>query len=874
MRRTVIGLILATSLTGHHLAFGQSASPPSFNLEATATGHTDYDIIKPSVAFSPWGDEIDGLSHLEVWSRDTGTLLYELGTGEINDLFGYGVTALSDLDGDGADELVVSAPLSDYYAENGGVVFIFSGATGSLIGELAGEENELFGKQVQFVDDFTGDGQHELAVTSTDASTLTAPFDPDAIKTRVEIWDVTSSVLLATYSSEMSGDGFGQTVVSVDDVTGDGVPDLVIASPKEVIGTTGDGNGYGKLSVFPGPSSGTIGATYGAQDRWGVIFGGPVGPDIPGTPGFGDDDCPFLWMARSCTSSPCGTTIEAVSVSTDPVTGETLYVVQNIDVANTALRYETVLPSQGFVPANDTNLDGQVGIEDTLQVLGAVGTSPSPDNPFSPDLNNDGIVDTGDVVEVLASFGTQSIVNSTSLQTPARIFNQDGIFGRCFDDNIWNYPGNWMGATPPGGLHGYVDPGGLSIDDEICRPCFGGNFDCNSLFYSGDPCDCPTDSVGSIGCDDNNDSDDDGIDDAEECDVQIILSNDLVTVIEPNTSYFALPGQTVWLQPDPGETSIYFDEVRWKLPLTSKSYKDLEEDDLENTVLEIELTDRLDRFAVEVELLDNGVVVCRDRIFIKTDRPIRPKISVEAYIACPYIAQIIPILPDRIFDGNDRGNAASPDPSKSKISIEHNRFSPLNIKAANIDADGAFEEELPNRITIDRTERFDGAGFNHNSSWCDTQWAGVTPNPIEVDAATSSASCSGGSGSVCVLARRTKFNVLEGRLKISASNPLASLVIDAPAISGTYTATMTWTIDPVSGDQEIAADWVVSHDPFPTHVVYMTSSPSSSSWTAVHTYEAAILWIRHGLTTSMAAFGLSIPGGLIDATPPTFTVTE
>ncbi|NOT30519.1 MAG: hypothetical protein HOP15_08740, partial [Planctomycetes bacterium] len=166
------------------------------------------------------------------------------------ELFGYALTSLSDLDGDGAGELAVGAPWFDSRAgitKDGGVWVLFLDRSGRVkhARELsAGTEPRLagildgdgFGAQTAALGDVDGDGIGDLAVG--------AHGSDDGGSGRGSVWILflraDASVRAAREISATEG-GFaglledeghlGHGMCALGDVDGDGVPDLAVGAP-------------------------------------------------------------------------------------------------------------------------------------------------------------------------------------------------------------------------------------------------------------------------------------------------------------------------------------------------------------------------------------------------------------------------------------------------------------------------------------------------------------------------------------------------------------------------------------------------------------------------------------------------------------------
>jgi FG-GAP repeat protein/VCBS repeat protein len=143
------------------------------------------------------------------FSGATGVPLYTL-TGPI--WFGSSVAGVGDVDGDGAPDLIVGGP------ETANVARLFSGASGSLLFDLASPGGGDFGRSVAGVGDVSGDGIPDVAVGAPMANL-------------VRIFSGATGALLSTITGPAGSWMFGRAVAGVGDVTGDGVPDILVGDP-------------------------------------------------------------------------------------------------------------------------------------------------------------------------------------------------------------------------------------------------------------------------------------------------------------------------------------------------------------------------------------------------------------------------------------------------------------------------------------------------------------------------------------------------------------------------------------------------------------------------------------------------------------------
>jgi len=119
---------------------------------------------------SGWVGDYHGEGYVRVYSCRDGALLYELRGEELGDQFSWGMATASDHDQDGLADLLVGAPSAisvnkETMTNRSGTVFLFSGADGTRIGACRGlKENDQFGTSVADVGDLDGDGIGDILV--------------------------------------------------------------------------------------------------------------------------------------------------------------------------------------------------------------------------------------------------------------------------------------------------------------------------------------------------------------------------------------------------------------------------------------------------------------------------------------------------------------------------------------------------------------------------------------------------------------------------------------------------------------------------------------------------------------------------------------
>lgn len=156
----------------------------------------------------------------EIWTQ--------LGTTS-NQLLGSSVANAGDVDGDGVDDMIAGAPGADGLAPASGVVFIYSGADGSVIWEIPGDDTgDDFGWSVDGVGDLDGDGRADFIVGIPGDGSSSGP----SVGSLKVYSGATGSVLLAN-GGGVQADRFGTSVAGVGDLNADGVPDYVVGDPQD-----------------------------------------------------------------------------------------------------------------------------------------------------------------------------------------------------------------------------------------------------------------------------------------------------------------------------------------------------------------------------------------------------------------------------------------------------------------------------------------------------------------------------------------------------------------------------------------------------------------------------------------------------------------
>jgi len=163
----------------------------------------------------------------------TGATLRRIEGERMHEMFGVALAGLGDVDGDAAGDFAVGSVL-------GGVVRVYSGATGSVLHRLQGtppQRGELIGFSLAAVSDLDRDGVRDLLVGAPRRAALDGdPALRGEGKGGAYLFSGCSGALLRTFGVELPASAaprgwwFGRRVAGAGDVDGDGVEDLAVAS--------------------------------------------------------------------------------------------------------------------------------------------------------------------------------------------------------------------------------------------------------------------------------------------------------------------------------------------------------------------------------------------------------------------------------------------------------------------------------------------------------------------------------------------------------------------------------------------------------------------------------------------------------------------
>jgi hypothetical protein len=149
----------------------------------------------------------------------------------MNDQFGWIARNVGDVDGDGVNDVVTSAPTNAAGGEKAGRVYVYSTKSGRLLWTADGRANDQLGTGVECAGDVNGDGVPDVIAG--------APGGGSAY-----VYSGRDGKVLLTLSAENKGDNFGAHASSAGDVDGDGHADVMVGAPANGAGGKGAGRAY------------------------------------------------------------------------------------------------------------------------------------------------------------------------------------------------------------------------------------------------------------------------------------------------------------------------------------------------------------------------------------------------------------------------------------------------------------------------------------------------------------------------------------------------------------------------------------------------------------------------------------------------------
>ncbi len=147
-----------------------------------------------------------------------------------SDDFGYSVANVDDINFDGHPDILVGAPFDDVNGAASGSVYIYSGKTGALLWTASGEfPGDLFGRSVDGIGDLNGDGASEIIVGAPLYDNNGAGVSGGG---KVYVLAPAQDATLFSLWSNSLNTQVGSVVRGLGDITGDGISDFALGAPS------------------------------------------------------------------------------------------------------------------------------------------------------------------------------------------------------------------------------------------------------------------------------------------------------------------------------------------------------------------------------------------------------------------------------------------------------------------------------------------------------------------------------------------------------------------------------------------------------------------------------------------------------------------
>jgi hypothetical protein len=149
------------------------------------------------------------------------------------DQFGWIARNIGDVDGDGVNDLVISAPT---HGAHGGRIYVYSGRSGALLWQADGPRGVELGTGLEAAGDTNRDGTPDVIASGPAAAGI------------ARVYGGRDGRVLREFHAERTDENFGNHASGAGDVDGDGYADLIVGSP----GKDGEERSSGHAYVYSG----------------------------------------------------------------------------------------------------------------------------------------------------------------------------------------------------------------------------------------------------------------------------------------------------------------------------------------------------------------------------------------------------------------------------------------------------------------------------------------------------------------------------------------------------------------------------------------------------------------------------------------------
>jgi hypothetical protein len=209
-----------------------------------------------------------------VYSGLDGALLYQYDGVKYHDRLGTAVSAAGDVNLDGFDDFLISAPLANPNdLESAGSVFLYSGLNGSLIQQFDGTAvNEELGTALALCGDVNADGQNDFIIATSEAEAAGLQ-----LAGRARVHSGTDFSVLHQFEGTAEAQRLAWSIAGAGDVNADGYDDVILGAPYA---TPGNPLRAGMVRVYSGFDGAMLYQLDGRNrdDNYGMSVAG--GPDF------------------------------------------------------------------------------------------------------------------------------------------------------------------------------------------------------------------------------------------------------------------------------------------------------------------------------------------------------------------------------------------------------------------------------------------------------------------------------------------------------------------------------------------------------------------------------------------------------------------
>lgn len=173
------------------------------------------------------------------------------------DQFGWIARRIGDVDGDGVNDFVTSAPTHAVDGGPAGRVYVYSGRSGKLLWTQTGPPNGRLGIGVEAAGDVNHDGVPDVIASAPGAG-------------KAFVYSGKDGKVILTLGAGDPSEAFGRHVSGAGDINGDGFSDVIVGAP----GNNTAGQGAGRVYVYSGKDGSVLLTIDG--ERAGDAFGSAV----------------------------------------------------------------------------------------------------------------------------------------------------------------------------------------------------------------------------------------------------------------------------------------------------------------------------------------------------------------------------------------------------------------------------------------------------------------------------------------------------------------------------------------------------------------------------------------------------------------------